>query len=91
MFFTIYVFYQVMNPYLDRLKSHLEGRFRDLDVLAAFSVLGPQAARSPSNEAALVHLKTLAKKFPSVDGSTVVEEWTSFKQHVVTGALQVRH
>ncbi|KAJ8351946.1 hypothetical protein SKAU_G00234220 [Synaphobranchus kaupii] len=79
---------QVMDPYLDGLKSHLEGRFHDLDVLAAFSVLGPQAARSPNNEAALVHLKTLAEKFPSVDGSTVVEEWTSFKQHVVTGTLQ---
>lgn len=79
-----------MDPYLDGLKSHLEGRFHDLDVLAAFSVLGPQAARSPNNEAAL-HLKTLAEKFPSVDGSTVVEEWTSFKQHVVTGTLQVRH
>ncbi len=80
-----------MVPYLEGLISQLEVRFPDLEVFAAFSVLGPQAARSTDQEAAHAHLRTLAGKFLNVDASTVVEDWMSFRQHVISGALQVRH
>ena len=80
-----------MDPYLNGLIRGLEERFPNLEVFGSFSALGPQAATSPDHEAAHGHLRTLAEHFPSVDASIAVEEWMSFREHVVSGALKVSH
>ncbi|KAK0135006.1 Zinc finger protein 862 [Merluccius polli] len=79
---------EVMDPYLNGLIRGLEERFPNLEVFGSFSALGPQAATSPDHEAAHGHLRTLAEHFPSVDASIAVEEWMSFREHVVSGALK---
>ncbi|XP_054483270.1 uncharacterized protein LOC129116382 [Anoplopoma fimbria] len=76
---------QVMEPYLDALVESLERRFGSLDLLGAFHVLGPQAAKE--DEAVCVrNLKLLSNKF--LTGDQVIQEWTSFRQHILIGAFQ---
>ena len=75
-----------MEPYLDALVESLERRFGSLDPLGAFHVLGPQAAKE--DEAVCVrNLKLLSNKF--LTGDQVIQEWTSFRQHILIGAFQV--
>ena len=81
-------FNKVMEPYLDHLTTEVNGRFKHLHILGAFSVLGPQAAKNPDQDVS--HLKTLAAKFPLIDEETLLEEWPSFKEHLLTGVLKVR-
>ncbi|KAL3063836.1 hypothetical protein OYC64_000205 [Pagothenia borchgrevinki] len=77
-----------MDAYLDGLIAHLERRFSEVGVLAAFGILGPQSARIP-NDIIHTHLRTLVGKFCShVDFDTVLEEWASFKEQVVSGPLK---
>ncbi|KAL0169776.1 hypothetical protein M9458_034372, partial [Cirrhinus mrigala] len=57
-------------------------------VVSAFGILGPQAATLP-DDTARTKLKILAEKFCSrVNFATVLEEWVSFKQQVVSGPLK---
>lgn len=80
---------QVMRPYLDSLIAHLERRFSEVEVVAAFGILGPQAASLPE-ETAHRKLRILVEKFSShVDYCTVFEEWASFKEQVVSGPFKV--
>ncbi|KAJ8257295.1 hypothetical protein GJAV_G00184060 [Gymnothorax javanicus] len=52
----------VASPYISGLIHHLECRFENLDLLGAFSVLGPQAT-SQSDEQNNAHRKILANRF----------------------------
>ncbi|KAK9976453.1 hypothetical protein ABG768_021658 [Culter alburnus] len=82
---------QVMDPYLDGLIAHLERRFCEVGVVAAFGILGPQAATLP-DDPAHTKLRILVEKFCScVDFGTVLEEWASFKEQVVSGPLKVTY
>lgn len=80
-----------MDPYLDSLQDHLKGRFQQLSILGAFSVLGPQAARAADDEFNVRNLRTLAGRFPTVEEGALLQEWPSFKQHMLTGALKVNY
>ncbi|KAF3859022.1 hypothetical protein F7725_021421 [Dissostichus mawsoni] len=63
-------------------------RFSEVGVLAAFGILGPQSTTLP-NDITHTHLRTLVGKFCSdVDFDTVLEEWASFKEQVVSGPLK---
>ena len=74
-----------MDPYLDGLIAHLERRFCEVGVVAAFGILGPQAATLP-DDTAHTKLRILVDKFCSrVD----LEEWASFKEEVDSGPLKV--
>ncbi|KAM3838264.1 zinc finger protein 862-like [Diretmus argenteus] len=79
---------QVMEPYLEHLTDQLNERFHQLHILGAFSVLGPQAARNPDQDVPVSHLKTLAAKFLPMDEERLLEEWPSFKEHLLTGVLK---
>lgn len=79
-----------MEPYLQHLIDRLHERFHQLHILGAFSVLGPQAARDPDQDVPVSHLKTLAAKFPPMDEEALLQEWPSFKEHLLTGVLKVR-
>ena len=84
-----YMFDQVMDPHLDGLIAHLERRLCEVGVVAAFGILGPQAA-TLHDVTAHTELRILADKFCShVDFGTVLEEWVSFKEQVVAGPLKV--
>ncbi|KAK1882226.1 Translationally-controlled tumor protein like [Dissostichus eleginoides] len=70
----------VLKPYICSLESNIERRFQHIEVLGAFSVLGPKAVTS--NEVTNISmLQTLTKKF-------VKNEWTSYKQHVLVGSFK---
>lgn len=80
-----------MDPYLDGLIAHLERCFCEVGVVAAFGILGPQAATLP-DDPAHTKLRILVEKFCScVDFGTVLEEWASFKEQVVSGPLKVTY
>lgn len=83
-------FTKVMEPYREQLTAELKKRFQQLHILGAFSVLGPQAAKSPDQDVPVSHLKTLAAKFHLMDEDALLEEWPSFKEHLLTGVLKVR-
>ncbi|KAJ8359387.1 hypothetical protein SKAU_G00159120 [Synaphobranchus kaupii] len=51
---------EVMDPYLDRVKVHLERRFAEVDPLAASNVLSPRAAQRDEGSC-VADLKLLAK------------------------------
>ena len=79
-----------MEPYLLQLVEQLNGRFQELHILGAFSVLSPQAARKLDQDVPVSQLKTLAKKFHPMDEQTLLEEWSSFREHLTTGILKVK-
>ncbi|XP_049447599.1 uncharacterized protein LOC125898031 [Epinephelus fuscoguttatus] len=76
----------------DSSKSGLEKnfhlRFHDLDILGAFSVFGPKSAVLLDDSANIANLKILARKFCPEQENEVLQEWTSFKNHVLTGAFK---
>lgn len=72
---------QVASPYISGLIHHLESRFRNLNIIGAFSVLGPRAARQ-GDEQDICHLQTLAKKFIPGKETLILQEWQSFKEHM---------
>lgn len=73
---------QVASPYISGLIGHLETRFQNLDVIAAFSVLGPQGA-ALGDEENISHLQILARKFLHGEETLVNQEWRSFKEHLL--------
>ncbi|XP_076592637.1 uncharacterized protein LOC143324214 [Chaetodon auriga] len=78
---------QVASPYISGLIGHLETRFQNLDVIAAFSVLGPQGA-ALGDEENISNLQTLARKFLHDEETLVTQEWRSFKEHLHGGAFK---
>ncbi|XP_035284516.1 uncharacterized protein LOC118233206 [Anguilla anguilla] len=79
---------QVIQPYLEKLTDQQNERFHQLHTMGAFSVLGPQAARNPDQDVPVSHLKTLAAKFPPMVEEALLEEWPSFKEHLLTGVVK---
>ncbi|XP_073672240.1 zinc finger protein 862-like [Paramisgurnus dabryanus] len=77
----------VLQPYITSLISNLESRFVNLHILGAFSVLGPQAP-TLDDTVNIAHLQTLTRKFLPGQDATVVQEWMSFKGHVLLGAFK---
>lgn len=77
-----------MEPYIDGLIKHLELRFQQVGILAAFSVLGP---RRQDSAADLDHLMMLAKQFSSINESQLLQEWQAFQVLVTSGILKVSH
>ena len=75
-----------MEPYTDGLIKHLELRFQQVGILAAFSVLGP---KRQDDAADLEHLMMLAKQFSSINESQLLQEWQSFKVLITSGILKV--
>ena len=59
-----------------------------MDILGAFHVLRPQSAALPDNMS-IAQLQTLAKKFCPDQENVLLQEWFSFKKHIITGSLQV--
>lgn len=80
-----------MEPYLDGLQDSLDRRFQNLDIMGAFHVLGPQAAKE-DDAVNIAHLNSLSAKFLQQSGGNVpvLQEWPSYKQHVLIGAFQVK-
>ncbi|XP_076834821.1 zinc finger protein 862-like [Brachyhypopomus gauderio] len=78
---------QVMDPYLDGLLNNLDRRFENLDILGAFHIFGA----APSDlENCTSNLQILSQKFlPQQPEHVVLQEWESFKHHLVVGAFQV--
>ena len=66
----------------------MKRRFQELDVLGAFHVLRPQSAARPDNMS-IAELQTLAKQFCPDQEKVLLQEWFSFKNHLITGSLQV--
>lgn len=77
-----------MEPYLDHLIEHLERRFPEMNILAAFNILSPQAVETGEDDFQ-GNIKLLANKFPTLDERAVLQEWTSFKIHVCQGMFKV--
>ncbi|KAL7373291.1 hypothetical protein ABVT39_003142 [Epinephelus coioides] len=78
---------EVMHPYLSGVEKNLDLRFHDLEILGAFSVLGPKSA-SLQDDIAINSLKNLARKFCPEQENEVLQEWTSFKNNLLTGAFK---
>ncbi|XP_061750016.1 uncharacterized protein LOC133549001 isoform X13 [Nerophis ophidion] len=79
---------EVIHPYLSGLEKNLHLRFHDLDILGAFSVFGPKSAALQDDSANIDNLRILARKFCPEQQNEVLQEWTSFKNHVLTGAFK---
>ena len=79
---------KVIHPYITGLETNLEKRFHNLDILGAFHVLGPQSAAT-DDTMNISHLQTLSKKFCPEHEREVIQEWLSFKNHVLTGIFKV--
>ncbi|KAK7141431.1 hypothetical protein R3I93_010952 [Phoxinus phoxinus] len=80
---------EVIHPYITGLETHLDRRFHDLDILGAFSVLGPLGRATPEDDIIKIsQLQTLARKFCPEQENEVLQEWFSFKNHVLTGAFK---
>ena len=78
-----------MVPYLDGLLDSLDRRFENLDIIGAFHVLGSKALKE--DDAVITEdLKTLSKKFLQQPEATLLQEWSSYKQHLNTGAFKVK-
>ncbi|XP_034075010.1 E3 SUMO-protein ligase KIAA1586-like [Gymnodraco acuticeps] len=78
----------VLKPYICSLESNIERRFQHIELLGAFSVLGPKAVTS-NDVTNISMLQTLTNKFIPGQDATVIQEWTSYKQHVLVGAFKV--
>lgn len=76
-----------MEPYLDGLLNSLDRRFENLDILGAFHIFGA----APSDlETCTSNLQILSRKLlPHQPENVILQEWESFKQHLVVGAFQV--
>lgn len=80
-----------MDPYLDGLIAHLDRCFCEVGVVAAFRILSPQVA-TLTDDTAHTKLRIQVDKFCfCVDFGTVLEEWASFKEQVVSGPLKVTY
>ncbi|XP_056446991.1 uncharacterized protein LOC130383024 isoform X2 [Gadus chalcogrammus] len=77
----------VASPYISGLIHHLECRFENLNLLGAFSVLGPQAT-SQSDEQNNAHLKILANKFLPENEINVIQEYQSLREHIHRGQFK---
>ncbi|KAK0151076.1 hypothetical protein N1851_007767 [Merluccius polli] len=77
---------QVMGPYLDGRQDSLDRRFQNLDIMGAFHVLGPQAAKE-DDAINIRNLKILSTKFLQQPENPVLQEWQSYKEHLLTGAF----
>ncbi|XP_071060695.1 uncharacterized protein [Pseudochaenichthys georgianus] len=77
----------VLKPYICSLESNIERRFQHIELLGAFSVLGPKAVTS-NDVTNISMLQTLTNKFILGQDATVIQEWTSYKQHVLVGAFK---
>ncbi|XP_059911000.1 uncharacterized protein LOC132460027 [Gadus macrocephalus] len=78
---------KVASPYISGLIHHLECSFENLNLLGAFSVLGPQAT-SQSDEQNNAHLKILANKFLPENEINVIQEYQSFREHIHRGQFK---
>ncbi|KAJ8356546.1 hypothetical protein SKAU_G00193400 [Synaphobranchus kaupii] len=74
----------VASPYISGLIHHLESRFQNLNIIGAFSVLGPQAA-ALGDDQNNSHLQTLAKRFLPGKETLILQDWQSFKEHMLGG------
>ncbi|KAJ8010325.1 hypothetical protein DPEC_G00073890 [Dallia pectoralis] len=63
------------------METHLDKRLHNLNMLRAFSVLGSQAA-APQDAINM----SLTRKHEN----QLLQEWSSFKNHVLTGAFKVQ-
>ncbi|RXN37536.1 zinc finger protein 862-like [Labeo rohita] len=79
---------KVIHPYITGLETNLEKRFHNLDILGAFHVLGPQSAALTDDTMNISHLQTLSRKFCPQNEKEVIQEWLSFKNHVLTGIFK---
>ncbi|XP_041924814.1 uncharacterized protein LOC121688957 isoform X3 [Alosa sapidissima] len=79
---------EVIHPYITSLETNLEKRFHNLDILGAFHVLGPQSAALTDNTMNISHLQTLSRKCCPQHEKEVIQEWLSFKNHVLTGIFK---
>ncbi|KAK5871515.1 hypothetical protein PBY51_004394 [Eleginops maclovinus] len=77
---------QVMEPYLDGLLDSLDRRLQNLGIIRAFHVLGPKALKE-DDAVVTEDLKKLSKKFLQPE-TTLLQEWSSYKQHLLTGAFK---
>lgn len=78
---------QVMDPYIDGLIQHLELRFQQLGILGAFSSLGPQGPQADESQT-VSDLQLLAKQFPPISETALLQEWQSYKVLTTTGILK---
>ncbi|KAK1903321.1 Zinc finger protein 862 [Dissostichus eleginoides] len=78
----------VLKPYICSLESNIERRFQHIEVLGAFSVLGPKAVALNDAVTNISMLHTLTKKFIPGQEATVIQEWTSYKQHFLVGTFK---
>lgn len=62
-----------MDPYLVGLQDSLDRRFQHLEILGAFSVLGPQAAL-PSERINTFNLALLSRQFVQAPEAAVLQE-----------------
>ncbi|XP_046907044.1 zinc finger protein 862-like isoform X3 [Hypomesus transpacificus] len=79
---------EIIHPYITGLVKNLEKRFHNLDILGAFHVLGPQSATLKDDTVNIAHLQTLSRKCCPQHEKEVVQEWLSFKNHVLTGIFK---
>lgn len=79
-----------MDPYLVGLQDSLGWRFQHLEILGAFSMLGPQAAFY-SERINTFNLTLLSRQLLQVLEAAVLQEWPSYKQHVLVGSFKVWH
>ena len=61
-----------------------------MDILGAFHFLRPQSAALPDYTMEVSQLQILAKRFCPDQEKVLLQEWFSFKNHVLTGPFQVR-
>lgn len=78
-----------MGPYLDGLQDSLDRRFQTLGIMGAFQVLEPQAAKE-ADAINMGNLTTMSTKFQQEPENPVLQEWPSYKQHLLTGAFKVK-
>ncbi|KAM9354951.1 uncharacterized protein KZ484_013126 [Pholidichthys leucotaenia] len=78
---------KIMDPYISGLVESLVRWFQHLGILAVFSVLGPQALKA-NEDVNVTKLKTLVKQFLQEQEDYVLQEWASFKYHLLIGAFK---
>ncbi|KAK5871817.1 hypothetical protein PBY51_012563 [Eleginops maclovinus] len=79
---------QVMEPHLDGPLDSLDRRFQNLGIIGAFHVLGSKALKE-DDAVVTEDLKKLSKKFlQQQPETTLLQEWSSYKQHLLTGAFK---
>ncbi|KAG5277878.1 hypothetical protein AALO_G00092380 [Alosa alosa] len=76
-----------MEPYIDGLQVNLDRRFQNLNIMGAFHMLGPQAVKE-DDSINLENIKTLSTKLLQQPDSHALQEWSSFRQHMLTGSFK---